>query len=154
MRRLVPDRLFVLQNKRLEVTLHPSDIAISGKKQDVARARAAIATRVTFTAAYMTTAEESQQVEDVLLAIAEGRAPAGAMGAVDDRLARLTIPARRVGGALSAAPAGGTRPARAPGGGCADRGARDRPAGLRRDVSCASWSADEGSVAAGRTIGP
>ena len=91
-RRLVPDRLLVLQNPRLEVTLHPSDIAISGKKQDVARARAAIATRVTFTAAYMTTAKESQQVEDVLLAISEGRAPAGAMGAVDDRLARLTIP--------------------------------------------------------------
>jgi hypothetical protein len=47
---------------------------------------------VTFTAAYMTTAEESQQVEDVLLAIAEDRAPAGAMAAVDDRLSRLTIP--------------------------------------------------------------
>jgi hypothetical protein len=91
-RRLVPDRLFVLKNARLEVTLHPSDIAISGKREDVARARAAIATRVTFTAAYMTSAEESQQVEDVLLAIAEGRAPAGAMAAVDDRLARLTIP--------------------------------------------------------------
>ena len=91
-RRLVPDKLIVLQNKSLEVTLHPSDIAISGKKENVARARAAIATRVTFTAAYMTTAEESQQVEDVLLAISEGRAPGGAMAAVDDRLAQLTIP--------------------------------------------------------------
>jgi hypothetical protein len=91
-RRLVPDRLFVLKNERLEVTLHPSDIAISGKKEDVARARAAIATRVTFTAAYMTTARESQQVEDVLLAISEDRAPGGALAAVDDRLARLTIP--------------------------------------------------------------
>ncbi|HKO33318.1 MAG TPA: hypothetical protein VJY85_06195 [Candidatus Limnocylindria bacterium] len=91
-RRLVPDRLFVLKNRSLEVTLHPSDIAISGKRGDVARSRAAIATRVTFTAAYMTTARESQQVEDVLLAISEGRAPGGAMGAVDDRLARLTIP--------------------------------------------------------------
>ena len=91
-RRLVPDRLFVLKNPRLEVTLHPSDIAISGKREDVARARAAVATRVTFTAAYMTSAEESQQVEDVLLAIAEGRAPGGAMAAVDDRLAHLTIP--------------------------------------------------------------
>ena len=91
-RRLVPDRLFVLKNKRLEVTLYPSDIAISGKKEDVARARAAIATRVTFTAAYMTSARESQQVEDVLLAISEGRAPGGALAAVDDRLARLTIP--------------------------------------------------------------
>jgi hypothetical protein len=91
-RRLVPDRLFVLKNRRLEVTLHPSDIAISGKREDVARARAAIATRVTFTAAYMTSAEESQQVEDVLLAIAEGRAPGGAMAAVDERLAHLNIP--------------------------------------------------------------
>jgi hypothetical protein len=91
-RRLVPDRLFVLKNKRLEVTLHPSDIAISGKREHLARARAAIATQMTFTAAYMTTAEESQQVEDVLLAISEGRARAGAMAAVDDRLARLTIP--------------------------------------------------------------
>jgi len=91
-RRLVPDRLLVLQNRSLEVTLHPSDIAISGKRNDVARARAAIATRVTFTAAYMTTAKESQQVEDVLLAISEGRAPGGAMAAVDDRLSRLTIP--------------------------------------------------------------
>jgi hypothetical protein len=91
-RRLVPQRLFVLKNRTLEVTLHPADIAVSGKKADVARARAAIATRVTFTAAYMTTARESQQVEDVLLAISEGRAPGGAMAAVDDRLARLTIP--------------------------------------------------------------
>jgi hypothetical protein len=91
-RRLVPDRLFVLKNSSLEVTLHPSDIAVSGKKADVARARAAIATRVTFTAAYMTTARESQQVEDVLLAISEGKAPGGALAAVDDRLARLTIP--------------------------------------------------------------
>jgi hypothetical protein len=91
-RRLVPERLFVLKNRSLEVTLHPSDIAISGKRPDVARARAAIATRVTFTAAYMTTARESQQVEDVLLAIAEGRAPGGAMAAVDDRLSRLAIP--------------------------------------------------------------
>jgi hypothetical protein len=40
----------------------------------------------------MTNAKESQQVEDVLLAIAEGRAPGGAMAAVDDRLAHLAIP--------------------------------------------------------------
>jgi hypothetical protein len=91
-RRMVPERLVVLKNRSLEVTLHPSDIALSGKRDDVARARAAIATRVTFTAAYMTSARESQQVEDVLLAISEGRAPGGAMAAVDDRLARLTIP--------------------------------------------------------------
>ena len=89
---LVPDQLFVLQNRSLDVTLHPADILMSGRREDVARARAAIATRMTFTAAYMTSAKESQQVEDVLRAIAEHRAPGGALAAVDDRLAKLTIP--------------------------------------------------------------
>lgn len=91
-RRLVPDKLFVLKNRRLEVTLHPSDVVMSGRREYVARARAAIATRMTFTAAYMTSAKESQQVEDVLRALAEGRAPGGALAAVDERLASLTIP--------------------------------------------------------------
>ena len=91
-KRLVPDKLFVLQNRSLEVTLHPADVVMSGRREYVARARAAIATRMTFTAAYMTSAKESQQVEDVLRAIAEHRAPAGALAAVDDRLTKLTIP--------------------------------------------------------------
>jgi hypothetical protein len=90
--RLVPDRLFVLQNRSLEVTLHPADIAMTGRREYVARSRAAIATRITFTAAYMTSAVESQQVEDVLRAIAEGHAPGGALAAVDERLAKLSIP--------------------------------------------------------------
>ncbi|HET7142286.1 MAG TPA: hypothetical protein VFJ03_07370 [Candidatus Limnocylindria bacterium] len=91
-RRLVPDQLFVLQNRSLEVTLHPADVVMSGRREYVARARAAIATRMTFTAAYMTSAKESQQVEDVLRAISKGQAPGGALAAVDERLATLTIP--------------------------------------------------------------
>lgn len=91
-RRLVPDKLFVLRNRSLEVTLHPADVVMSGRREYVARARAAIATRMTFTAAYMTSAKESQEVEDVLRAIAEHRAPGGALAAVDDRLTKLTIP--------------------------------------------------------------
>jgi hypothetical protein len=91
-RRLVPDQLFVLKNRSLEVTLHPADVVMSGRREYVARARAAIATRMTFTAAYMTSTKESQQVEDVLRAVAEQRAPGGALAAVDDRLANLTIP--------------------------------------------------------------
>ncbi|HET6819699.1 MAG TPA: hypothetical protein VFH98_03995, partial [Candidatus Limnocylindria bacterium] len=81
-RRLVPDKLFVLRNRSLEVTLHPADVVMSGRREYVARARAAIATRMTFTAAYMTSAKESQEVEDVLRAIAEHRAPGGALAAV------------------------------------------------------------------------
>jgi hypothetical protein len=77
-RRLVPDRLFVLKNRGLEVTLHPSDISITGGREAVARARAAIAAEMPFTAAYLTTSKEGQQVEDVLRALAEGRAARGA----------------------------------------------------------------------------
>jgi hypothetical protein len=91
-RRLVPDRLFVLKSRELEVTLHPSDVAISGTRLAVARARAAIAAELPFTAAYLTTSKEGQQVEDVLRAVAEGRAPGGALAEVDRRLATLVIP--------------------------------------------------------------
>jgi hypothetical protein len=89
---MVPDRLFVLKSRDLEVTLHPSDIAISGTKPTLARARAAIAAEMPFTAAYLTTSKEGQQVEDVLRAVAERRAPGGALAEVDRRLARIVIP--------------------------------------------------------------
>lgn len=91
-RRLVPDRLFVLKSRELEVTLHPSDIAISGTKTAVARSRAAIAAEMPFTAAYLTTSKEGQRVEDVLRAVAEGRASGGALAEVDRRLAQMVIP--------------------------------------------------------------
>jgi hypothetical protein len=91
-KRLVPDRLLVLRSRELEVTLHPSDIAISGTRQSVARARAAIASELPFTAAYLTSSEEGQQIEDVLRAVAEGRAPGGALAAIDERLASIVIP--------------------------------------------------------------
>ena len=65
-RRLVPDRLLVLKNPQLEVMIHPSDIAISGTKEAVARARAAVASRLTFTAAYLTSSKETQEVEERL----------------------------------------------------------------------------------------
>jgi hypothetical protein len=81
-RALVPDQLTTLYSPVLEVELYPSDIAISGQKVAVARARAAIATRLTETAAYLTTSREAQAVEDALDRIidaqktmhAEGRA--------------------------------------------------------------------------------
>lgn len=91
-RRLVPDRLFVLKSRELEVTLHPADIAISGTRVAVARSRAAIAAEMPFTAAYLTTSKEGQQVEDVLRAVTEGRAAGGALAEVDRRLARMVIP--------------------------------------------------------------
>ena len=44
---LVPDRLMLLAGRDLEVLVYPSDVAISGTKAAMARARAAIASRLT-----------------------------------------------------------------------------------------------------------
>ena len=106
-RRYVPDRLVMLRAKTLEVTIHPSDVSMVGSKEGVARARAAIADRLTVTKAYLTSTKESQEVEDAIGALrnpddgrtdAESRAepdPEGAKAAladIDARLARLTVP--------------------------------------------------------------
>jgi len=72
-RALVPDKLTTLYSPVLEVELYPSDIAISGQKVAVARARAAIASRLTATAAYLTTSKEAQAVEDRLDRIIQAR---------------------------------------------------------------------------------
>jgi hypothetical protein len=93
-RRLVPDRLLVLKSPGLEVTIYPSDIAMSGTRERVARSRAAMAATLTFTAAYQTVTKEAQELEDRLAAIAEsprGR-PGMALDEVDERLARLVVP--------------------------------------------------------------
>jgi hypothetical protein len=60
----------MLGNRTVEVAIYPSDISISGKKADLARARAAVASRLTSTAAHLTTSKESQAVEDRLEHIA------------------------------------------------------------------------------------
>jgi hypothetical protein len=93
-RGLVPDRLIALKARDLEVTIHPSDVAISGKKLAVAQARAAIASRITFTEAYLTSNRESQEVEDRLARIADSRSPLvwRALREIDERMARLAIP--------------------------------------------------------------
>jgi hypothetical protein len=95
-RRLVPDRLLVLKSTGLEVTIYPSDIHMTGAKAQVARSRAALASAMTFTDAYQTTAKEAQEVEDVLRRVADA-APSGALAHralrdIDVRLARLVVP--------------------------------------------------------------
>jgi hypothetical protein len=93
-RALVPDRLVVLRRPGLEVTLHPTDVAITGRKKDVARARATIAISLPFTRAYLTATEEGQRIEDRLVAVAAGpgaEARAG-LSEIDRRLATEVIP--------------------------------------------------------------
>jgi hypothetical protein len=93
-RGLVPDRLLVLRRPSLEVTIHPTDVAIAGRRDEVARARAAIATRLPFTSAYLTATQEAQRIEDRLVAVAAGPPSEAALGLreIDRRLATEVVP--------------------------------------------------------------
>ncbi|HET7677057.1 MAG TPA: hypothetical protein VFK38_04325 [Candidatus Limnocylindrales bacterium] len=95
---LVPDRLIVLAGPNLEVLLYPSDVNVAGKRAELARARAAIASRLTFSAAYLTTTRESQAIEERLerlvgLARLDGTGAAveTELADIDRALAALTV---------------------------------------------------------------
>jgi hypothetical protein len=94
---LVPDRLMILRGRDLEVLVYPSDLAISGTRQMAARARAALAVRVSDAPAYLTTSAEAQSVEDRLDEIRHAAGAASvattldALREIDQKLARLTV---------------------------------------------------------------
>jgi hypothetical protein len=92
---LVPDNLMLLASPELEILVYPSDLAISGAKESVARAQAAVVSTLTHAPVYMTTSAEAQAVEDELTDIsADGAASArlARVRALDERLARLVVP--------------------------------------------------------------
>jgi len=98
---LVPDELMLLAGNDLEILVYPSDVAISGTKQATARARAAIASRLTDTPAYLTTSAEAQHVEDLIRDAAGDpddrdrqsvQARVARVRAIDIVLARLMVP--------------------------------------------------------------
>ena len=97
-RRLVPDRLVMLRAPGLEVTVHPSDVSMAGTKEAVARARAAVADRLTRTQAYLTASEEAQKIEDALRELHDPADPTGrkealaTLATIDERLKQLTVP--------------------------------------------------------------
>ncbi len=77
---LVADNLTMLRSDKLEIVLHPSDMAISGREYDAAHARAVIAEQLAFSPGYMTWTKEANELEDRLEAIwnkAKAQAPAG-----------------------------------------------------------------------------
>jgi hypothetical protein len=93
---LVPDRLMLLAGRDLEILVYPSDLAISGTRLAVARARAAVAAELTHSPAYLTVSAEAQRVEDTLRAIAEARhGSPGTLARVrelDRDIAHLAVP--------------------------------------------------------------
>ena len=90
---LVPDRLAVLQGPGLEIQVYPSDIALSGAKLDLARARAAIMRDLRSRDCWFTTDPKAQEIEDRLAALGQpaGARDAAALEAIDQRLATEEI---------------------------------------------------------------
>jgi len=63
---LVARELSALRGEHLEVLLHPSDLVIRGREEQVARAHALITEHLTFSKAYLTWTKEAQAMEDRL----------------------------------------------------------------------------------------
>jgi hypothetical protein len=95
-RALVPDRLAQLTGHGLEIDVYPSDIAIAGQSLLVNRARAAMASRLASTAAFLTTSAESQAIEERLERLARAAEPGSAadaeLAAIDRLLAGVKVP--------------------------------------------------------------
>ena len=78
---LIADHLTTLVSPSLELILHPSDLVINGKKQDVARVRAIVSEQLSFSKAYLTWTKEANEFEDRLGALwdAARAQPAGSV---------------------------------------------------------------------------
>jgi hypothetical protein len=90
---MVPDRLIELQGPALKLAVYPSDLALTGEKDDVARARALVARDVPSKDAWFTTTKEAQEIEDRLAALerAEPAVRAAMLPAIDHDLLNLTV---------------------------------------------------------------
>ena len=91
--RLVPDRLVELRGQKVTVAVYPTDLALTGTADGVARARALVARDVKSADAWFTTTKEAQAVEDRMAAL-EDADPAtreAALPELDRKLLDLTI---------------------------------------------------------------
>ncbi len=96
---LVPDHLVQLTEPDLVVLVYPSDLMIVGRPERVRRARAALASRLTTSAARLTAAREAQELEDRIGRLGQqARAGLGLtpvarveLRAIDAELARLDL---------------------------------------------------------------
>ena len=95
---MISDHLTRLAGERIEVLVNPSDLVISGRDTDAARARAVLSEQLTATRAYMTWDKEANEVEDRLRAIwrelEAGRLDglADRLDAIERHLRTLTLP--------------------------------------------------------------
>src|SRR5437773_2769406 len=79
-RALVPARLTELYGESFEMTLHPMDLSLLGRKMTLSHARAAIVRELAFTEAYQTWSKAAQAIEDRLIKAARGQDDLDAIG--------------------------------------------------------------------------
>ncbi len=79
-RSLVPAQLAEVVGDGFEMTLHPMDLSLVGRKKTLSHARAAIVRELTFTEAYQTWSKEAQTIEDRLMKAARGEDDLDAIG--------------------------------------------------------------------------
>jgi hypothetical protein len=94
---LVPDRLVELRGDDLDITVYPSDVAISGKTRARLEAREVLMTSLATAHAHLTTHAESQTFEDRIARVVAEDPPKGAaiqpaFERLDEALAELDIP--------------------------------------------------------------
>jgi hypothetical protein len=79
-RALVPRHLSQLSARDFAMTVHPMDLALSGKTRALARARSALVRELAFTEAYQTWSKEAHDIEDELLEGTKGKTDLMAVG--------------------------------------------------------------------------
>jgi len=79
-RALVPAQLAELVGDGFEMTLHPMDLSLLGRKKTLSHARGAIIRELTFTDAYQTWSKAAQALEDRLIKVAHGSDDLDAIG--------------------------------------------------------------------------
>jgi hypothetical protein len=90
---LIPTELVAFETDGLQIVVYPSDVALLGRKELVSQARAAVARRLTSADAYLTSAKESEQIEDRLAEIArKPRVVAADFAPIDELLTMLVAP--------------------------------------------------------------
>lgn len=90
---LIPTELVGFETAGLQIVVYPSDVALLGRKELVSQARAAVARRLTSADAYLTSAKESEQIEDRLAEIARKPSVVAAdFRPIDELLTKLVAP--------------------------------------------------------------
>jgi hypothetical protein len=92
---MVPDRLALIVAPGLEILVYPTDVVISGRREQVAYARAAIVSRLLHAPAWLTVSAEAQSIEDRIESLARvpsRSARTAALAEIDRDLASSVVP--------------------------------------------------------------